>query len=275
MSRLEAIFVGATFLMYALGFVLPLAALLGGREGFMRVGRWAAAAGLATHSAALLARWLDTGHFPIATPYENSTTGAWSVVLLTFVAPRRWRIFSGAGAGAVALALVILGWGVVTQDTGGGPMGASLRSVWLYVHVGFAFIAYGAFSIASGSALGYLIKERKGDDGLLARLPSLAELDATIYRYVVFGFVTCAVMIAAGSIWAKDLWGSYWSWDPLETWNLVAWLAYGLLIHLRVTYGWRGSRFAWYALFAVLLVVIAYFGVGIFLEGTKHVFTVP
>jgi ABC-type transport system involved in cytochrome c biogenesis permease subunit len=82
-------------------------------------------------------------------------------------------------------------------------------------------------------------------------------------------------MIAAGSLWAKDLWGSYWGWDPVETWNLVAWLAYGLLIHLRVTFGWRGRRFAWYALFAVVLVIVAYFGVGIVLEGSKHVFTVP
>ena len=273
MSRLEASLLAIVFVTYAAGLVLPLAALVFQRERLELFGRLAAGVGLAAHTAALLARWVETGHAPIATPYENASTGAWSIVVLSFAAPAAWKLFRSVGIGALGLALVILGWSV-TQDTAGGPLAPSLRSVWLYVHVFFAFLAYAAFSVASGASLAYLLR-RAGRLPAADRLPSLEELDRVAYRYVVFGFITCAVMIASGAIWAKNLWGAYWSWDPLETWNLLAWLAYGVLIHLRVTYGWRDQRFAWFAMFAVLLVVIAYFGVGTILQGSMHVFTVP
>ena len=58
-------------------------------------------------------------------------------------------------------------------------------------------------------------------------------------------------MIGAGSIWAKDLWGSYWSWDPVETWSLLSWLIYGVALHLRFTLRWGGRRLAWLLIFAV------------------------
>jgi cytochrome c-type biogenesis protein CcsB len=275
MPRLEAVFLIATFALYAGGFALPLFALVTGREGPMRLGRWVALAGLAAHTAAIAARWAVSGHVPVATPYENATSGAWFIVVLTFVAPRRLALFRIAGVGAMALALLLLGWGAVTQDASAGPMAASLKSVWLVVHVLFAMLAYGAFSVASGASVGYLLKARRGEVGVLARMPSLEVLDDVAYRYVVFGFITCAVMIAAGAIWAKDLWGAYWSWDPVEMWSLVAWLTYGVLIHLRVTYGWKGPRFAWYAVFAVALVFVAYFGVGTVFSASQHVFTIP
>jgi cytochrome c-type biogenesis protein CcsB len=271
MPRVEAVLVVATFALYAASFALTLGGLVSGREGAYRAGRWAALGGLAAHSLAIAARTVISGHFPIVTPYENASVGAWSIVLLTFVAPKRLTVYRVAGVGAVALALLILGWGV-TEDLAVTPFVASVRSSWLYVHVTFAFLAYGAFSVASGASLGYIVRARRGGP---AWLPPLEQLDRVAYLYVVFGFITCAVMIGAGAIWAKDLWGSYWSWDPVETWNLVAWLAYGILIHLRVTYGWRDARFAWFALFAVVLIVVAYFGVDVFLKGTQHVFTVP
>lgn len=271
MPRLEAIILVATFVCYAAGFALSVGGLVSGRERAYRAGRWAALAGLAAHTLAIGARTVISGHFPIVTPYENASVGAWSVVLLTFAAPRSLGLFRAAGTGAVALALLILGW-AVTEDASVTPFVASIRSVWLYVHVSFAFLAYGAFSVASGAALGYLVRKRRGGP---AWLPPLEQLDRIVYLYIVFGFITCAVMIGAGAIWAKDLWGAYWSWDPVETWNLVAWLSYGILIHLRVTYGWRDARFAWLALFDVLLIVIAYFGVDVAVKGSQHVFTIP
>jgi cytochrome c-type biogenesis protein CcsB len=232
-------------------------------------------AGFVAHTAAGLARWADTGHVPITTPYENALTGAWVIILMTLAAPRAYGMFRAAGIGAVGLALVGLGWAAVALDRGSGPMAASLRSTWLAVHVLFAMLAYGAFSVAAGAALGYLVKVRKGERGALGRMPSPDTLDEIAYRYVIFGFITWTVMIAAGAIWAKDLWGAYWAWDPVEMWSLVAWLGYGVLIHLRVTYGWRGSRFAWYALFAVVLVTVAALGVNLIANVSQHMFTVP
>ena len=78
----------------------------------------------------------------------------------------------------------------------------------------------------------------------------------------------------AGAIWAKDLWGSYWAWDPVEVWSLISWLLYGLSIHLRVTLGWRGRKLAWLMIFLLSTVIITYWGVDIVVESSRHVFGV-
>jgi ABC-type transport system involved in cytochrome c biogenesis permease subunit len=81
-------------------------------------------------------------------------------------------------------------------------------------------------------------------------------------------------MIVAGAIWAKDLWGNYWGWDPVEVWSLISWLLYGLSIHLKVTLGWKGRRLAWIMIFLILTVIITYWGIDIVVENTRHIFGV-
>jgi ABC-type transport system involved in cytochrome c biogenesis permease subunit len=124
----------------------------------------------------------------------------------------------------------------------------------------------------------YLLKHRSEAGGKVnpsyERFPSLDRLDELIFRYVVFGFITDTIMIGAGAIWAKDLWGSYWSWDPVETWSLVSWLIYGIAIHLRVTFGWRESRFAWIVILALSSVIISFFGVTFVIDTSLHTFQV-
>ena len=71
------------------------------------------------------------------------------------------------------------------------------------------------------------------------------------------------VMIASGAIWAHGLWGRYWAWDPVETWSLIAWLIYGVNLHLRFTLDWKGRKAAWLALFSVVTIVITFFGIGV------------
>ena len=102
----------------------------------------------------------------------------------------------------------------------------------------------------------------------------LDRLDELMFRSTVFGFITDAIMIAAGSIWAKSLWGSYWSWDPVETWSLLSWLIYGLALHLRITMGWRGRKLAWLLVFAIIGVLVSFWGVNLVMEGSLHVFNV-
>jgi ABC-type transport system involved in cytochrome c biogenesis permease subunit len=81
-------------------------------------------------------------------------------------------------------------------------------------------------------------------------------------------------MLVAGSIWAEGLWGSYWSWDPVETWSLISYLVYGIVIHLRVTLGWRDQRQAWLVIAALSTVVISFFGVNFVVNSSLHVFNV-
>ena len=105
-------------------------------------------------------------------------------------------------------------------------------------------------------------------------MPSLSRLDELIFRYITFGFIMDSIMIVAGSIWAKDLWGSYWSWDPVETWSLISYLVYGTAIHLRVTMGWRDARMAWLAITLLSTVIISFFGVTFLVNSSLHIFQV-
>ena len=94
-------------------------------------------------------------------------------------------------------------------------------------------------------------------------------LDDLIFRSIIFGFIGHVVMISTGAIWARDLWGNYWNWDPVETWSLLSVLLYGLWIHLRVGLHWRGRRMAWLAVAALLTVVFAFWGTNL-IGDTKH-----
>jgi len=86
--------------------------------------------------------------------------------------------------------------------------------------------------------------------------------------------VAYAVMIGSGAMWAKNLWGAYWSWDPVETWSLISWMMYGLILHLRFTFGWRGTRMAWMVILALISVFVVMFGVNFAVESSLHIFNV-
>jgi cytochrome c-type biogenesis protein CcsB len=215
-------------------------------------------------------RWISTGHVPTIGNFENALVGAWFIVMMVLWASWRDR-YPLLATGALPFALLIMG-GSALSDTSARPMVASLQSFWLYIHIFFAWLAYGAYTVACGAGIAYLLRARKvGDD---PREDGLARLDELMFRSVVFGFITDAVMIAAGAIWAKNLWGAYWSWDPVETWSLLSWLVYGVALHLRITMGWRGRRLAWVVVFAILGVLISFWGVNLVMEGSSHVFNV-
>jgi ABC-type transport system involved in cytochrome c biogenesis permease subunit len=130
--------------------------------------------------------------------------------------------------------------------------------------------------VASGFGVIYLLKirrEKKAQaSSILDKMPSLPVIEEYMFKFVVYGFIADAVMIAAGSIWAKELWGSYWAWDPVEIWSLISWLVYGITIHLRVTLGWRGKKMAWIVILAITTVLITYWGVDFVVQGSHRMF---
>lgn len=98
-------------------------------------------------------------------------------------------------------------------------------------------------------------------------LPSANDLDRIIYKTIAIAFPLLTLMIAAGAYWANRTWGSYWSWDPKETWAAITWLVYALYLHMRVTRGWRGRRAAYFAIFGFAVVMFTFFGVTYLLPG--------
>lgn len=99
------------------------------------------------------------------------------------------------------------------------------------------------------------------------QLPSLAVLDEVMYRAISVGFAFFTVATILGALWAADAWGSYWSWDPKETWALIVWLNYAAWLHLRLIGGMRGQMPAWWAMGGLLVTTFAFLGVNMFLSG--------
>jgi cytochrome c-type biogenesis protein CcsB len=234
-------------------------------------------AGFLIHAASIAIRWLATGHVPTVGNYENANLCA--LFLAAFTVGYSWKYPSSRATGLFILPVAVLtmGFGAMTgRQT--SPMVAALRSWWLYIHIFFAWLVTGAMSFAFGASILFLVKEKKLRRGIVPaffqHLPSLERLDELIYRNVIYGFIAYAAMIASGALWAKDLWGAYWSWDPVETWSLSSWLIYGLILHLRFTFGWGGRRMAWMVIFALISVFIVMFGVNFAVESSMHIFNV-
>jgi cytochrome c-type biogenesis protein CcsB len=257
-----------TCVLYAIVIAAQIFGQLFRRPRLTERAVWGTAAGVALHTALVAWRWIQTGHFPTIGNFENALFGGWFIAMGALWAA--WRRFAIVGAAALPFALVIMGWGAL-GETAASPLVASLNTFWLYIHVFFAWLAYGAWTVACGAAIVYLVQSspRREQD-----TASLGRLDELMLRTTAFGFVTDAVMIAAGAIWAKNLWGAYWSWDPVETWSLISFLLYGLVLHLRVTLGWRGRRIAWILVFAIGTVLVSFWGVNLVMSGSSHIFNV-
>jgi len=98
-------------------------------------------------------------------------------------------------------------------------------------------------------------------------LPDAPTLDRITYKTIAIAFPLLTLMIAAGAYWANRTWGSYWNWDPKETWAAITWLVYAGYLHMRITRGWRGRRAAYFAILGFAVVMFTFFGVTYLLPG--------
>lgn len=265
MTSYESIGFWASVALYGLATVTIFGGLSFRRETWLRLAVWISCVGLGAQAVALGARWIASGHAPYVDPYENVLAGSFAMVLAYVLVSWRWPGLRIAGALVLPTVLLTLGYGY-SQVLPPGPVTAPFRSGWLVVHVNFAWITYAAYSTVAGLAVALLVRQRAeklGTEakGIPAWVPSSEKIDDLSLKLVAFGFFNNAVMIASGAIWAYRLWGSYWSWDPVETWSLLTWLAYGFYMHVRLTLNWRGPRLAWIALAALFGVMMTFWGV--------------
>lgn len=268
MTPIESITFWTTVILLALSTALYLFSFIFQKDKGLKVAGRLMLVGYVFLTVTIIVRMIATGHIPTVGKYENGLAGAWFIGGFTLWSYYGKKGLKGVPLFTLPLSLLILGYGVMSNPTL-APLSAGMKSFWLYIHVFFAWLAYGAFTLCFGIAILYLLKNRSQSretqertSSFWGRFPELAVIDELMFRYLVYGFIADAIMIAAGSIWAKDLWGSYWSWDPVEVWSLVSWLIYGLAIHLRVTMGWRGKKMAWVLIFALIGVLIVFWGTG-------------
>ncbi len=278
MTALEIRLVWPALALFAVAFLAELWGMVFGKARARRAAFWMAAAAFGLETAAIAARWAATGHGPVMRTYENSLAGSWFLFLVflgvSWGVPRMRSLL----VGVLPIALLMVGNGIMSGPEH-EPLLPPYQSGWLWIHVAFAWFAYGSFLVAAVLGALHLWKARRAAAGESAPgpvaaggvepegrgaglLPPPAILDELSLKTVLFGFVSHTVMLGAGAIWAHGLWGRYWSWDPVETWSLITWVVYGLYLHLRVTYGWRGRRAAWLAIACAAAVVITFGGMG-------------
>jgi cytochrome c-type biogenesis protein CcsB len=232
--------------------------------------------GLLVQTAGIGMRWLESyqmgiGHAPLSNMYESLVFFSWSIALLYLVVEFVYknRII---GAFAVPFAFGSMAYASLSPEfsTAITPLVPALQSNWLIAHVFTCFIGYAAFAVSCGTGIMYLVKSLdKGDspNSLLATLPSLKVIDDITHKIILFGFIWLSGGIISGAVWANSAWGTYWSWDPKETWSLITWFIYASALHARFTRGWGGKRIAWIAIIGFLAVVFTYYGVNFLLSG--------
>ncbi|MGC8720415.1 MAG: c-type cytochrome biogenesis protein CcsB, partial [Thermodesulforhabdaceae bacterium] len=145
------------------------------------------------------------------------------------------------------------------------PLIPALKSNWLIAHVITCFLGYAAFAVSFGTSLAYIVKAKYGDAGLIKVLPDLRSLEKINRQVIIFGFMWLTVGILTGAIWADSAWGSYWSWDPKETWSLITWLVYASVLH--AYRNWSGQRIAILSILGFGCVIFTYLGVNFLLSG--------
>ncbi|HHL40005.1 MAG TPA: cytochrome C biogenesis protein [Deltaproteobacteria bacterium] len=258
MRALEALLLWSTVGLYFVDFFIMLYAVVFGRRSLVRPGWLAAVAAFLFHSATIANRWIESGHPPVLWRFEHALAGSWLVAAIYLAVGRAAPQLRVLGVTVTPFVILMLGYGIMGGPASVEPLPPPYQSNWLWVHVFFAWAAYGAFVVAAAVGVYYLVKARgAGRDEV-----RLASLDELCFRVVIFGFVSLTVEIGAGAIWAYGLWGRYWGWDPIETWSLVTWVVYGLNIHLRASYGWKGSRAAWLAIASLAAVLVTFGGIG-------------
>ncbi len=281
---------GAVMLIYLGVAILFLMAELWHSPRLQHAAQLLLWAGLGAHTAALLGRWAGSYqlavmnsqpavftdnlrllilHVPLSNFYESLVFFAWTLPALGLFSFRRYfKGYLGAVLSTIAcLLLAYASFGGV--DSRIKPLMPALKSNWLLIHVVTAFLGYAAFALAFGTAVLYLVQERRPR----AALPPQSQLDRLLYRATVLGFLLLTLGILTGAVWAESAWGRYWSWDPKETWSLITWLVYATLLHARLLKGWQGRRIAWLAVVGFMAVLFTYFGVSFLLTGLHSYLT--
>ncbi len=248
------------------------------KQGIGRLATWILWAVFVLQTGAIILRWVESyqqgiGHAPLSNLYESLIFFAWAIALIYI-----WiEIKTGSktiGVFAMPFAFLAMAYASFSPDinTRIQPLLPALQSNWLIAHVITCFLGYAAFAVSCSLSIMYLIKKplagKKNDrPGLLSYFPGIPVLDDLIYQMIMVGFLLLTVGIATGSIWAHSAWGTYWSWDPKETWSLITWLVYAALLHARMIKGWHGNRIAWFSIIGFACVLFTYFGVNFILSG--------
>ena len=245
-------------------------------------------------------RWIVAGYFPLSNLYESLLFLTWT--LLTIYLYIEFKTKSKLmGAILIPVALLINGFANLTLSADmqkSSPLVPALQSNWLMMHVSMMMLSYATLIMGSLLCILFLVISKYQDVDLqivdessvplynvmldyyeaklfapsdeiseLGKLKLLQSLDNWSYRIIGLGFPFLTIGIIAGGVWANEAWGSYWSWDPKETWALITWLVFATYLHSRITKGWEGKKTAILGGLGFFVIWICYLGVNFLGKG--------
>jgi cytochrome c-type biogenesis protein CcsB len=249
----------------------------------------------------LCSRWIVAGYFPLSNLYESLLFLTWSLLTLYLYVELKTNS-SLIGAVLLPVTLFIIGFANLTLSADmqkSSPLVPALQSNWLMMHVSMMILSYATLIIGSLLCLLFLVISKAQDINLkiidksftsvynkiidyyedkITSIPSteilefgkvklLHSLDNWSYRIIGLGFPFLTIGIISGGVWANEAWGSYWSWDPKETWALITWIIFATYLHSRITKGWEGKKTAIIGSIGFFVIWICYLGVNFLGKG--------
>ena len=269
----NAVILNYVTFIYFFSFLAYLLMMIMGKEILGKIASIITITGFAGHSAGIILRWIESyrlgiGHAPLSNLYESLIFFSWAIILLYLLV--EWRIGNKTiGAFVTPIAFLAMAYSSFSEDAI-QPLIPALQSNWLTAHVLTCFFGYAAFALSFGLSFMYLFKTSTGvsRENIFFRLiPESGILEELSYQMVVIGFLMLTLGIITGSVWANSAWGTYWSWDPKETWSLITWFVYAAMLHSRLVSGWRGRKLAVFSIVGFFCVIFTYLGVNLILSG--------
>ena len=248
----------------------------------------------------LASRWIVAGYFPLSNLYESLLFLTWTLLTIYLYLESKTKS-KLMGAILIPVALLITGFANLTLSPDmqkASPLVPALQSNWLMMHVSMMMLSYATLIMGSLLCILFLVISRYQDVDLqlvdesslplynvmldyyeaklfspsdeiseLGKLKLLQSLDNWSYRIIGLGFPFLTIGIIAGGVWANEAWGSYWSWDPKETWALITWIVFATYLHSRITKGWEGKKTAILGGLGFFVIWICYLGVNFLGKG--------
>ncbi len=237
-------------------------------------------------------RWYESGHFPISNLYESLIFLSFIInlgILWLYTLTKNVLLYC-ISSPAPLLINAFASFALSTTLQKSSPLIPALKSNWLLMHVTVMIISYGTLILGSLLAIAFLIlafvsfntyqKTIEAGDGFLKfkfqaleNTPNsqlfrfLKNLDNLSYRFIGISFPFLTIGIISGAVWANETWGSYWNWDPKETWALITWLVFAIYLHFRLIKGLEGVVPSIIGSVGFLVVWICYLGVNLLGKG--------
>lgn len=234
-------------------------------------------------------RWISQGYFPLSNLYESLIFLSWGISFIHLIVEYKTQSRL-IGAISTPLLFFLSGFSSLTLPTEmqkALPLVPSLQSNWLMMHVSMMMVSYATLILGSLLSILYLafIFFSGQNNQLKLEIPSaetstvvassvsssklslLQTVDIWSYRIIGLGFPFLTIGIISGAVWANEAWGSYWSWDPKETWALITWLVFAIYLHSRLLKGWQGKQAAILGSCGFFVIWICYLGVNFLGKG--------